>query len=408
MSKGSNDFIISDKTSNNESIFGSGASTSSGSTFTTPIITTNTDQSTNDSTGSLILDGGAGIAKNVYIGGNLNVTGSITGGSTGSAFTTPITTTDTTQSTTINTGSLIVDGGAGIGKNLHVGGTIHGTNTADSSSGGTGSIFTNGGIGITKSLYVGGSGSTPATSTSTGAVVVASNGVGVTGTVYATAFNGPLTGAVTGDVTGNVTGSSGSCTGNATTATNFSNGTSSSSGGTVTATTFNVGNFVSATGSTAINGAASPLEINFYRAGDYERIEIILTMSLQTAGNITVQYKNGGAATNFTGFVSKVLRSTDVTDTSVTNVLAANADVGTTNGYTAVFRINIYPPPADTYGSSSVDRTAFDITGQYYYTGIGYTRVDAFGSAIFSSTTRTLVINTGGNIRGAYSIYYYS
>ncbi len=41
-----------------------------------------------------------------------------------------------------------------------------------------------------------------------------------TGTLTATAFAGPLTGAVTGNVTGNVSGSSGSCTGNAATATN--------------------------------------------------------------------------------------------------------------------------------------------------------------------------------------------
>ena len=39
---------------------------------------TNTTQSTNVNSGSLILDGGAGIAKNVFVGGTLNVTGATT------------------------------------------------------------------------------------------------------------------------------------------------------------------------------------------------------------------------------------------------------------------------------------------------------------------------------------------
>ena len=60
------------------------------------------------------------------------------------------------------------------------------------------------------------------------------------GTINAATVNANLT----GNVTGNVSGSSGSCTGNAataTTATNFNNGTSSSSGGTITATTLSYG-----------------------------------------------------------------------------------------------------------------------------------------------------------------------
>ena len=50
-------------------------------------------------------------------------------------------------------------------------------------------------------------------------VLDVSGAANVTGTVTATAFAGPITGAVTGNVTGDVTGSSGSCTGNAATAT---------------------------------------------------------------------------------------------------------------------------------------------------------------------------------------------
>jgi hypothetical protein len=46
-----------------------------------------------------------------------------------------------------------------------------------------------------------------------------SRGAIVTGIATATSFSGPLTGNVTGNVTGNASGSSGSCTGNAATAT---------------------------------------------------------------------------------------------------------------------------------------------------------------------------------------------
>jgi hypothetical protein len=217
MSKGAQDNLLSGKSSTNLSLFCCETTTSSGpsgSTFTTPIITTDTTQSTNDSTGSLILDGGAGIAKDVYIGGNLTVTGSITGGSTGSAFTTPVTTTDTTdststatgsiitaggigiaksvymggklhvtdstQSTTINTGCIQATGGVGIVKNLHVGGTVHVTDTTNTTTGLDGSLFTNGGLGVAKSLYV--AGLTASSSHTTGALIV-TGGAGIGGDV---------------------------------------------------------------------------------------------------------------------------------------------------------------------------------------------------------------------------------
>ena len=71
-----------------------------------------------------------------------------------------------------------------------------------------------------------------ASSTTTGTLVV-TGGVGVSGTVYAGGFNGPLT----GNVTGNVTGSSGSCTGNAATATTATNLTTNGIGQTVSFST---------------------------------------------------------------------------------------------------------------------------------------------------------------------------
>jgi hypothetical protein len=108
------------------------------------IVTFNdTTNSLSNTDGSVIINGGVGIAKNLYIGGLLNIN-------------------DTTQSSSTENGSLIVDGGVGIAKNLNVGGdmelngvfTINNTNNSIST--GSGSLIIEGGVSIQKDLYVGG------------------------------------------------------------------------------------------------------------------------------------------------------------------------------------------------------------------------------------------------------------
>lgn len=82
-----------------------------------------TTQSSSTGTGSAVVAGGLGVAKNVYVGGNTVIS-------------------DTTDSTSSTTGSLRTAGGAGIVKNLYVGGdvqitgnlTVVGTNTAFSTT----------------------------------------------------------------------------------------------------------------------------------------------------------------------------------------------------------------------------------------------------------------------------------
>ena len=69
----------------------------------------NTTQSDNKDTGSLILEGGLGVEKNVNLGGNLGVTGIATINST----------TDTNGNAT--TGALVVAGGVGIAKSVYIG-----------------------------------------------------------------------------------------------------------------------------------------------------------------------------------------------------------------------------------------------------------------------------------------------
>ena len=69
-----------------------------------------TDSSSN-TTGALIVDGGLGLGKNLNMGGNLDVDGSAAVGS------------DTDSSSNI-TGALVVSGGLGLGKNLNMGGNL--------------------------------------------------------------------------------------------------------------------------------------------------------------------------------------------------------------------------------------------------------------------------------------------
>ncbi len=59
-----------------------------GDTFTGPIVSTNTTQSTSKDTGSIITDGGVGIEKNLFVGGTIN--GKKTVVDTGGAYATPV------------------------------------------------------------------------------------------------------------------------------------------------------------------------------------------------------------------------------------------------------------------------------------------------------------------------------
>lgn len=62
-----------------------------------------TTQATSSTTGALIVSGGVGIAKNVYVAGAANIT-------------------VTTAATSSTTGALVVSGGAGIAGNAHIAG----------------------------------------------------------------------------------------------------------------------------------------------------------------------------------------------------------------------------------------------------------------------------------------------
>jgi hypothetical protein len=143
-------------------------------------------------TGALVVQGGAGIAKDVYVGGIIDAAGDITsGGALEVANTATIL--SQTESNNVTTGAVVVSGGAGIGKNLNVGGsqTLTGSLTVNSATQSndttTGALKVVGGIGAGGNLNIGGKATVQSTtgsiSTQTGALVV-SGGVGVGETIY--------------------------------------------------------------------------------------------------------------------------------------------------------------------------------------------------------------------------------
>ena len=130
-----------------------------------------TSDSTSTSSGSLVVNGGVGIAKSLVVGNGNNATNTLTG-------------------------SLQVNGGLSVANDVQIGGTYYGNfnfGTNQSTSTSTGSLIVAGGIGVNGNLYVGEnenisgivtiSNTTNATSSSTGALLV-TGGVGIEGGLY--------------------------------------------------------------------------------------------------------------------------------------------------------------------------------------------------------------------------------
>jgi hypothetical protein len=116
---------------------------------------TTTTESTDPTTGGVVISAGLGVGGNVNIGGNLGVTGIGTFGGAVTIY-------DDTQSTDKDTGSLILEGGLGVEKNVNLGGNLGVTGIATISStidtngnATTGALVVAGGVGIAKSVYIG-------------------------------------------------------------------------------------------------------------------------------------------------------------------------------------------------------------------------------------------------------------
>jgi len=148
-------------------------------TISKTLILSQATQSTSTNTGDLVVAGGVGIAKSVYIGGDLTVAGTVNGGNLSFGNITIAETDDNTidtksgplmlNSTTGITSvrdnlqvdnNLTVDGDATLGVSTTDSTTISGTlavqSTLDSTSRTTGAVVVSGGVGIGLDLKVGG------------------------------------------------------------------------------------------------------------------------------------------------------------------------------------------------------------------------------------------------------------
>ena len=193
-----------------------------------------TTDSTDTVTGSFHTDGGVGIAKKLFVGTDLNIAGASTlTGAVDMASTLTVadvvSVDDTTEAYNTVSGSFHTDGGVGIAKNLFVGtdlniagaSTLTGAvgmastltvadvvsvdDTTDSTDTVTGSFHTDGGVGIAKKLFVGTDLNIAGASTLSGAVVMPTT-LAVTGAITASstlAVNGEVSAAsldISGDV----------------------------------------------------------------------------------------------------------------------------------------------------------------------------------------------------------------
>ena len=314
--------------------------------------------STSISTGALVVNGGAGISGNLYVGGGFSV-GSIQNtpiGSTTPAFGgfTTLYANSTTDSTTVSSGALIVKGGVGIAGNLNVGGSINNTSigvygaavgnftTIGATSAGTG-IFTN--LRATANLLA--TSGAISSNIGTGALVVV-GGLGVSGTINAgnvVTANAQITGGnaawttetATNFSTGNAQITGGNAAWTTETATNFSSGNAQITGGSAAWTTETATNF--STGNAQITGGNAAWTTE--KATNF------------SSGNAVI---SGGYITGQSNIaVSGTTPSTSTTTGALT--VAGGIGIGGSGGNAIVHNGNIIPSTSGTYNIGSPTNT---------------------------------------------------
>ena len=206
------------------SVASSGAVSGTTGTFSGAVNVDATTESTSITSGALIVDGGAGVAKNLFVGDAIDVTKDLKVGAaatiTGAAsIAGAVSITNNTSSTSTSSGALVVTGGVGVAGDIFVGAglSVAGTLTYEDVSNvdsvgvvtaGKGVDVTAGGVDITAGGLVVTAGVTTIAGTSTfakkttvNATLEASEGLNVTaGIATLQALTGP-----TGTLTGNLT-----------------------------------------------------------------------------------------------------------------------------------------------------------------------------------------------------------
>jgi hypothetical protein len=248
-------------------------------------------------------------------------------------------------------------------------------------------------------------------------------------TFVAATFEGALTGAVTGNVTGNVTGSSGSCTGNAATATIANSIVSQANSATITATNANTanlivlrdasGNFSAGTITAALAGNASTAT-NVAYSGLTGTVPTWNQNTTGLAANVTgtVAIANGGtgattaaAALTALGAYPATNPSGYTTNTGTVTSVSGSAPVVSTGGTTPTISMAAASAGANGYmttayaskldgiaaGATNVTNTNQLTNGAGYTTNTG-TVTSVSGSGNVSGLTLTGSITTSGTL----------
>jgi hypothetical protein len=178
-----------------------------------------TTDSSSSTTGALIIDGGVGIAKKLYVGTDLAVNGNTTfTGTVGMNGSFQLN--STTDSSSSSTGALIIAGGVGIAKKLYIGDDLNvtdatsiggtlgvtGATTLSSTLGVTGATTLSSTLGVTGATTL--SNTTDATSSSVGGAFTLAGGAAIAkklfvGTDLSVGGNAVITGPILAIPTGN-------------------------------------------------------------------------------------------------------------------------------------------------------------------------------------------------------------
>ncbi len=280
---------------------------------------TATTQSTSIATGALVVDGGVGIAKAVYVGGVLNseigVNLATNSGVTTIGAATPVTVSaagvltvaKTTDSTTKDTGAVIIEGGVGVEKSIFAGLTV---NAGTTLSVGTDQTFA-------KEVN-----HTVSVSTTTTAATVGGS-LSLVGGIGATSGNG---GAIS--VTGGVGGATAGSVGGAASLTSGISGAGNGASGAVNvksgvATAANTGAVTVASGVPATSGNSGAVSVATGVATTGNSGAVTVLSGAVTTGNsgaVTISTGNAG-----TGASGDITLSPGTASTVVGKIITSNA-----------------------------------------------------------------------------------
>jgi hypothetical protein len=366
-----NDYVTTVNIANNAT------TVSLGSTGSSVVTIKGTTGSSSTNTGALQVVGGAGIAENLFVGGNGTFTGDfwLNGGDiyTNNTTFTLVNTTATTINFAGAATALTIGATTGYTQ-IRNATTVTSTTVATSTN--TGALQVVGGVGIGGALYVGGN------TTFTGDIAV--NGGDVT--TNQTTFNLVNTNATTVNIAGDGTAVTiGAATGytqirNATTVTNTTNATSTNTGalqvqgGVGVANSVWIGNALRVIGATTLNNLSS---------------------AVTTATQLTV---------NGTASVSGIIYANDVSNANATN----NGSIQTLGGIGVAK--DVYAGGAITAGATQASTTGTVVNGFYtnntliasftsnIITGTAQVNLDFWSSTSYRSARYFVQITDGSNV----------